>query len=658
MNGTTNRARIVLVTPHVGATPTGNRVTAERWARFLGELGHDARVVAEWGGEACDVLVALHASKSAASVEAFRARHPRGRVVVVLTGTDVYGGMERDPAARATLARADRLVVLQPRALRALPAELRAKARVVRQSAERPPFVEMQAADAFEVAVVGHLRAVKDPMLAARAARRLPSGSRLCLLHAGAALDVAIGAEAREEMQSNLRYRWLGELAHDDARRLIARSRLLVLTSRSEGGANVVSEAIACGVPVLSTRIDGSLGILGESYPGYFEVGDEAALARLLDRCERDARFLDGLRRWCARLAPTFAPEREREARRRLVEELVGGVGVADRRERASAIVVESEPEFIRLADSVARGLERSPKAYECCWFYDEAGSRLFEEICALPEYYLTRAEDEILRAHAAELVARLPRGVALAELGSGSATKTRHLIEPLLARDGCLDYATVDISESALEDSARELLARHPGLAMTTICAEYDDGLALLARSTRAPRLVLWLGSNIGNFHRPDAAAFLSRLRAELAPGDHLLLGADLRKDRARLEAAYDDAAGVTARFNLNLLERIDRELGSDFDAARFDHRAVYEEVEGRIAMWLVNRERRTVRIPLLDRTVELAAGEAVHTEYSYKHSVEELDALARDSGFRVAARWFDRERLFADTLLVVEDA
>lgn len=630
-------------------------MTAERWARFLRELGHGVSVESEWSGGEWDALVALHAVKSARSVERFHALHPDRPIVVMLTGTDVYGGSGTDPVLQRTLALARRIVVLQPEALRVLNEPERARARVVRQSAVAPERVDAPSREEFEVALVAHLRPVKDPLLGARAVRAMQPGSRVRLLHAGAALDADLANAARVEAAENPRYRWLGELAHAETLALVARSRLLLLTSRSEGGANVISEAIACGVPVLSTRIDGSVGILGEAYPGLFDVADSHGLARLLARCETDADFLGALRAWCARLAPQFTPERERESLRRLVEEL--GMEGEEPRARLRSISAETEPAFTRLALGVARGVERTPKAFECCWFYDAQGSRLFEEICALPEYYLTRAEDEILREHAAGLVARLPPGVSLCELGSGSATKTRRIIESLLARDGSLDYTAVDISEAALADSARELLALHPRLSMTAICARYEDGVAQLALQTRAPRLVLWLGSNVGNLHRPDAARFLASLRERLAPGDRLLLGADLRKERARLEAAYDDAAGVTARFNKNLIERIDRELDADFDATCFDHRAVYEEMEGRIAMWLVNRERRTVRIRLLDRTVRLEAGEAIHTEYSYKYSLAELDGLAGDAGFRVEERWLDRTGSFADTLMVVED-
>ncbi len=299
------------------ATPDGsrggNRVTALRWAKRLRELGAHVRVASAWTGEPCDVLVALHAGKSRASIVRHAREHPDAPRVVALTGTDVYGELDRESLALAT-----RLVVLQPRALDQLPDDARSKARVIRQSAVAPAGATPQ--PGFTACVLAHLRDVKDPLLAARAVRLLPVDSTVRVVHLGAAYDEAWAAAAKRE--SHGRWSWLGAVPRGEALRVLAGSRLLVLTSRSEGGANVVSEAIVAGVPVLSTRIDGSLGILGDDYPGYFAVGDAEGLAHQLARCEREPGYLDELRRRVLALQPLFAPDAERAAWRALLDEL------------------------------------------------------------------------------------------------------------------------------------------------------------------------------------------------------------------------------------------------------------------------------------------------------------------------------------------------
>jgi L-histidine Nalpha-methyltransferase len=308
------------------------------------------------------------------------------------------------------------------------------------------------------------------------------------------------------------------------------------------------------------------------------------------------------------------------------------------------------------LAREVRRGLTARPKVLPCRFFYDEEGSRIFEEICALPEYYVTRAEDEILARHAAEIVAGMPRVSELVELGSGSAKKTRRLIAALLAgsNEGAprLRYVPIDISPSALSESARALSAEFPRLGIDPIECEYGEGLRALRRSRRGPRLVLWLGSNVGNFDRSEAARFLLEVRAALEPEDRLLIGIDRRKSKAILEPAYDDAAGVTARFNLNLLKRIDAELGGSFGLAAFRHVALYDEVEGRIEMHLESQRETVVRVEALDLAVHFARGERIHTENSYKYSDLEIEELARASSMRVEARWLDSRAYFASCL------
>ncbi|MSP59078.1 MAG: L-histidine N(alpha)-methyltransferase [Myxococcales bacterium] len=306
----------------------------------------------------------------------------------------------------------------------------------------------------------------------------------------------------------------------------------------------------------------------------------------------------------------------------------------------------------VDFARDVHAGLTATPKRLPFPYFYDEEGSRLFEAICGLPEYYLTRAEAEILGRHAGAIVAPLPPSVELVELGSGSATKTRLLLDALLARRPSLRYLPIDISETMLEESARGLLADYPSLQVTAIAAEYRSGLRILQDQPRAEdsaRLVLWLGSNVGNFHRPDAARFLAEVRATMALRDRLLLGADLRKERTVLERAYDDAAGVTARFNLNLLARINRELGGHFAVDQFRHLARYDEPAGRIEMYLVSERDQAARIDGLGIDLTFAAGERIHTEDSYKYSQGELAHLAAAAGFTVEDQWMDEAGRFA---------
>ena len=300
-------------------------------------------------------------------------------------------------------------------------------------------------------------------------------------------------------------------------------------------------------------------------------------------------------------------------------------------------------------ADMVRDGLTAADKRLSCAFLYDKVGSLLFEEICAQPEYYLTRTEEELLRDNAAEIARDSLPGASLVELGSGSALKTRILIEELLRKSGSLRYVPIDISRTMLERSSHRLLDDYPGLEILGLAAEYGDGLHELKLSLDGPRLVLFLGSNVGNFDRDAARRFLTRVRSDLGPEDRLLIGIDLRKDRRALERAYDDANGVTARFNLNLLERINRELGGRFDLSRFRHRAVYDEELGRIEMYIDSLAPQRVRIEALDLEVDFEQGESVHTENSHKYSLREIEALARGSDFEVGRRWLDERGYYS---------
>jgi putative glycosyltransferase (TIGR04348 family) len=314
---------ILIVTPVPPALHTGNRTTAERWSLILTELGHQVRIGRDWPGSGnekdSDLLIALHARRSFPAIDRFRQAHPGAPVVVALTGTDLYHDIESSVEARQSLEIADRLVVLQPCGVDSLPVPLHRKSHVIFQSAESAPAPDLPAANVFQVCVLAHLRPVKDPLRAAYAARGLPAGSRVQVAHAGGALDPQLAGEAESEQRRNPRYRWLGDLSREQALRLLAGSHLLALTSLLEGGANVVSEAIAASVPVVSTDIPGSVGILGSDYPGYFPTGDTQALRRLLERAETDPVFYADLKRRIRDLKPLVDPQRERESWRALL---------------------------------------------------------------------------------------------------------------------------------------------------------------------------------------------------------------------------------------------------------------------------------------------------------------------------------------------------
>jgi putative glycosyltransferase (TIGR04348 family) len=315
--------RIAIVTPARRGSHAGNRVTALRWAAHLRALGHRVAVREAWCGEDADLLVALHATKSHPSVLRFREARPGVPLVVALAGTDLYQDLPGSPEARLSLELATRVTVLQPLGVLRLPAAARPKARAIFQSA-RPAPAAPAPAGVVRACVLAHIRAVKDAFLAAEAARRLPHASRVEVLHLGAALDEGAAARARSEMARSPRYRWVGARPRREALATVAGSALLVVTSRSEGGSNALSEAVASGVAVLSTRNEGSVGLLGPDHPGLFPVGDAAALAALLERAETEPAFLGELRAAGEPLRPLVDPAREREAWRALLAELDG----------------------------------------------------------------------------------------------------------------------------------------------------------------------------------------------------------------------------------------------------------------------------------------------------------------------------------------------
>ncbi len=303
-----------------------------------------------------------------------------------------------------------------------------------------------------------------------------------------------------------------------------------------------------------------------------------------------------------------------------------------------------AQSEFARAA---VDGLSASPKTLPCRFFYDARGSQLFEQITRLPEYYPTRTEAGILRAQAAALVEDIPHGATLVEFGSGSSLKTEFLLETgRFAR-----YLPLDVSASALDEAVARLRIRFPDLELAPLVADFTNGVRL-PRAARDSALVgFFPGSTIGNFDPAAAVALLAKMAGLLGAGSRLIVGVDLQKDRRRLISAYDDAAGVTAAFNLNILERMQRELGARVDVAGFAHRARYNEAQHRIEMHLVSLRRQTIEVA--GKTFALAAGETIHTESSFKYTVEGFAALAHDAGWRMRGVLVDEEALFAVVVL-----
>nr|WP_206326136.1 L-histidine N(alpha)-methyltransferase [Streptomyces sp. N502] len=301
------------------------------------------------------------------------------------------------------------------------------------------------------------------------------------------------------------------------------------------------------------------------------------------------------------------------------------------------------------LRADVLKGLTSSPKTLPPKWFYDAHGSDLFEQITELPEYYPTRAEREILVARAAEIAAATGART-LVELGSGSSEKTRHLLDALT---GLHTYVPVDVSDSALTQAGHALLAERPGLNVHALIADFTVALEL--PDTPGPRLVAFLGGTIGNLLPDERATFLAAVRALLSPGDALLLGTDLVKDEQVLVRAYDDAAGVTAAFNKNVLSVVNRELDADFDPGAFDHVALWDAGNEWIEMRLRSRVAQTVKIPSLDLAVDFAAGEELHTEVSAKFRKDGVRAELAAAGLELARWWTDGEGRFALSLSTV---
>ena len=314
------RGRLIIISPAPPRSTLGNSVTADRYARIFRALGWNVRILGSYAGEPADILVGLHARKSARSVLAFRSRHPKGSIILVLTGTDLYRDIVRSRQAQRALRAADRLVTLQPNGIGHLPRSMRGKAVAIMQSAQPGTPRPATRPRHFTVCVLGHLRPEKDPMRAAYAVRELPPEMPVRVLHAGKILGAPYGRAVRSEELRNPHYHYLGELSRAEARQLLRRSQLLVQSSRLEGGANAISEAVACGVPIIASRVSGNVGMLGRSYPGLYPVGDTHALARLIHRAVTARDFYEKLVRSCAKLKPLMSLERETSRWRSLME--------------------------------------------------------------------------------------------------------------------------------------------------------------------------------------------------------------------------------------------------------------------------------------------------------------------------------------------------
>ncbi|MDW7759382.1 MAG: L-histidine N(alpha)-methyltransferase [Acidobacteriota bacterium] len=308
-------------------------------------------------------------------------------------------------------------------------------------------------------------------------------------------------------------------------------------------------------------------------------------------------------------------------------------------------------------ADDVRKGLTAARKSIPCIYFYDSRGSELFEDITRLPEYYLTRSETEILKNNADDIAGLLPTNTLLIELGSGSSVKTRHLIQALLSQNGELEYIPIDVSSDILEESAEKLDRAFPGLEVNPLAVRYKDGIDLIEHRQHNPKLILWLGSSIGNYGKEEAVRFIRHLCERLPAQDRLLIGIDLLKNRNILEPAYNDSRGITAQFNLNLLHRINRELGGHFQIENFRHRAVFNEDKGCVELFLESRREQNVVISSLDLEIRLTDGERIDTEESHKYSLEEIKILADRTNLRLERQWFDHNRWFSVNLFFLKD-
>jgi L-histidine N-alpha-methyltransferase len=304
-------------------------------------------------------------------------------------------------------------------------------------------------------------------------------------------------------------------------------------------------------------------------------------------------------------------------------------------------------------AQDVLSGLSNSPKSLPCRYIYDDEGDQLFREITEQPEYYLTRTEYSILRTHAADIAKHIGKGeFNMVELGPGDGGKARVLMERFSALDLMYRFVPIDICESSLEYIIEQSGKRLPGVPVDGLVADYNDGLVWLANSSTSRNFVMFLGSNIGNFEPESGKAFLSRLRRALKPGDLVLIGFDLKKDIEILNRAYNDELGITDRFHLNLLRRINNELGGEFELDTFEYSGSYNAASGAIESYLVSNVDQTVNINALDRSFSFKAWEPIQTECSRKYTISEIDEMATEAGFSLVENFIDQRHFFIDSL------
>jgi dimethylhistidine N-methyltransferase len=313
-----------------------------------------------------------------------------------------------------------------------------------------------------------------------------------------------------------------------------------------------------------------------------------------------------------------------------------------------------SRPRFHReFANDVLKGLSHSPKSLPCKYIYDKQGTDLFKQIMTLPEYYLTNCEIEILKTHGKVMMKTIDsQQINLVELGAGNGEKTIILVQELIKKKTEFTLIPIDISQWAIDAFTRNMEARVPGIRIKGQVSEYFNGLRWISNQNKQPNVVLFLGSNIGNFEAPEADIFLSSLRNACNDGDFLIIGFDMKKEIPVLLDAYNDSQGITALFNLNLLSRINRELGGHFDLEQFKYLSNYDSSSKSIKSYLISQQNQSVMIDKLDRAFSFRSGESIHTESSTKYQLEDIEDLARKNGFSIIHHFFDSRRYFADSL------
>ena len=630
----------------------GSCSLAVKAALALSGLEHDVKIVTKFEKQKTEVLIVLHVWKSIQSIENYRKKYPVSTLVIALTGTDLYGDLRTHKNILSKLKWANRLVILQPFGLDEIPHRFHSKTRVIYQSNRLKSHAGLKQTQKFKICVMGHLRDVKDPFRTAHAVRLLPPDSKIEVIHLGNALDKKMEMRAMEENQLNDRYTWLGGVTRTKALKILKGCKLLVHTSKMEGGANAVSEAISLGVPVISTKISGSIGLLGTSYPGYFETGNIKELAKLLEKTEQNESFYQLLYNHTSSLQPLFIPEREKESWENLLLEVNLPKKARNHKRYNSCLKVVKleEKEIIPKREFTSiSGLEKMDKRISCEYFYDAKGSELFEKICKLPEYYLARTETTILNKKAKQIAKLFHQPPDVVELGSGNSVKAGIILQELLNRFGYVHHFSIDISPEVQLQGCHNLLDTFPNLDICAISGEYLEGLDRLKMRNKKPRLILWLGSSIGNFDRNKAVYFLKQIRNRMNINDKLLIGIDFRKESKLLVDAYNDSRGITANFNLNLLIRINREFEGTFEIENFSHKAVYHKKKGRIEMYLLSNRDQTVQLEQSGKTISFKKNERIHTENSYKYSYKEIEELVENSGLNFSHHFTDPKNWFS---------